>query len=201
MPHRDLHSPGDLHSLSDFQIAVLVAPGFDEDELLEPVRALVRAGASPVLVAHRHVSVRGRRDGAWNSDFIVDQALDETSADEFDALVLPGEERPDTIRNDDEAMAFIRGFVDVGKPVAAIGRGPWALIDTPWVRGRRLTSSRDLRPALVEAGARWVDEAVVIDGPLITGQGQDSLDLFCRTLVHTLERRAAAGVRPRPQIV
>lgn len=186
----------ELQSLSDLRIAVLVAPGFDEDELLGPVRALVRAGARPVLVAHRHATVRGRRDGAWNGDFVVDLALDETSASDFDALVLPGEERPATVRNDDEAMSFIRAFADAGKPIAAIGRGPSELVEL--VRGRRLTSSADAREELVRAGAQWIDEPVVIDGPLITGQGDDTLDLFCKTLVHTLERRAAAGVRPRP---
>lgn len=186
----------ELQSLSDLRIAVLVAPGFDEDELLEPVRSLVRAGARPVLVSHRHVTVRGRRDGAWDGDFIVDQALDETSAHEFDALVLPGQERPATVRNDDDAMSFIRAFMDVGKPIAAIGRGPGELLD--WVRGRRVTSSPEVRDELLQAGAEWVDEAVVIDGPLVTGQGDGTLDLFCKTLVHTLERRAAAGVRPRP---
>src|SRR4029077_15640374 len=96
--------------------------------------------------------------------FRVDRAVEEASADDYDALVLPGGVgNPDQLRGDESAVAFVCDFFDQRKPVAAICHAPWTLIEAGAARGRRLTSWPSLRTDLRNAGATWVDEEVVVD--------------------------------------
>jgi protease I len=104
--------------------------------------------------------------------------------DEFDALLLPGGTvNPDKLRMESAAVAFVRDFVDSGKPVAAICHGPWTLVEADRVRGRRLTSWPSVRTDLRNAGAEVVDEPVVTDGSLTTSRSPDDLSDFCARIV------------------
>jgi protease I len=101
------------------------------------------------------------------------------SADEYDALVLPGGVlNPDKLRQNAEAVAFASSFLEEGKPVAAICHGPQLLIETGLLEGRRLTSYPSLQTDLKNAGADWVDEEVVVDNGLVTSRRPDDLDAF-----------------------
>ncbi len=97
--------------------------------------------------------------------------------------MLPGGvANPDALRTNPEAVAFVKAFLDTGKPVAAICHAPWTLIETAGVRGRTLTSWPSLQTDLRNAGAEWVDQEVVVDtngpGPLITSRKPDDLPAF-----------------------
>ncbi len=124
--------------------------------------------------------------------FSVDRAVSQASVDEFDALVLPGGTvNPDKLRADSAAVAFVRDFVNSGKPVAAICHGPWTLVEAGVVAGRTVTSYPSIRTDLRNAGGKVVDEEVVVDGNVITSRSPADLPAFCASLVAQLEHAPA----------
>ena len=178
-------SASDLHGR---RIAVLATDGFEQSELIEPRRLLEAAGAEVAVIAPDSAKeIRGWKAGDWADSVKVDLSLAKAHAEDFDALVLPGGViNPDKLRLRDEAIAFIRGFGEAGKPVAAICHGPWTLIDAGLVMGRKVTSWPSLRHDLENAGAQWQDKAVVADGPLITSRRPDDIPAFTQALIERL---------------
>ena len=176
-------------TLSGKRIALLVADGFEQVELTEPRRALEEAGAEALIVSPAKDQVRGWQHTDWGERFEVDQSLEFAGEGEYDALVLPGGVmNPDQLRRNDRALGFVRAFVDHGKPVAAICHGAWTLIDAGVVEGRRMTSYPSIRTDLVNAGANWVDEEVVVDDGLITSRNPDDLPAFNAKLIEEIRR-------------
>ncbi|MBU6449296.1 MAG: type 1 glutamine amidotransferase [Rhodospirillales bacterium] len=181
-----------MSNLSKLKIAVLATDGFEQSELTEPVRALREAGAQPMVVAPHGGQIQGMKHHDKDDMTDVDQTLDHADAKNFDALVLPGGvANPDTLRVNKEAVAFIRHFVQSGKPVAAICHGPWSLIEAGGVKGRKVTSWPSLRTDLKNAGADWVDQEVVVDGHLVTSRKPDDLPAFNREFLKLLASHAA----------
>jgi protease I len=170
------------------KIAFLVAKeGIERVELTEPWQAVSDAGHQPVLLSPKtgevqtfdHLTASGKRP--------VDQAVGDASVDDFAALVLPGGvANPDALRLDSAAVAFVKSFVESGKPVAAICHAPWTLIEAGVVRGRTMTSWPSVQTDLRNAGATWVDETVVTDGNLITSRKPDDLPAFNKTLLEAV---------------
>lgn len=184
-----------MSNLKQRKIAVLATDGFEQSELTEPVRALREAGAQPVVVAPHGGQIQGMKHHETGERVKVDLSLDHADAKAFDALVLPGGvANPDALRMDKEAIAFVRHFVQAGKPVAAICHGPWSLIEAGAVKGRKMTSWPSLRSDLKNAGADWVDQEVVVDGMLITARKPDDLPAFNRALLKMLETQAQSHV-------
>lgn len=166
-------------NLSGKKVAILVADGFEEDELVKPRQALEEAGAQTHVVSPCQEKVKGKKHTKPGRSVNVDVALDEANADEYDALLLPGGvQNPDTLRADERAVQFVREFFDAHKPVAAICHGPWTLVEADVVRGRRMTSWPSLKTDLKNAGAEWVDEQVVVDNGLVTSRKPDDIPAF-----------------------
>ena len=167
------------------KIAVLATDGVEEVELTEPVRALRQAGARVTIVSLRAGQLQAmRQDVNPSSRIDVDQTVAEAAPGGFDGLLLPGgTTNPDKLRMDDDAVAFVKGFVDAGKPIAAICHGPWTLINAGGVAGHRMTSWPSLQADLRNAGAVWVDETCVRDGKLVTSRNPDDLPAFCEAIV------------------
>ena len=116
--------------------------------------------------------------------FTVDRTVADASADDYDGLLLPGGvANPDFLRDDEDAVAFVRAFGDAKKPIAAICHGPWTLIDAGLVKGRTVTSFSSIKTDLRNAGANWVDEEVVVDEGLVTSRKPDDLPAFCAKAV------------------
>lgn len=172
-------------SLQGRTIAVLATDGVEQVELTEPVKALREAGAAVKLVSPKPGTIQAMNEDVKPGDAIpVDVALEAAEPGGFDALVLPGgTTNPDKLRMLPEAVAFVRGFVEAGKPIAAICHGPWTLIEAGAVKGRKLTSWPSLRTDLRNAGAEWVDETCVVDGTLVTSRNPKDLPAFCRNMV------------------
>jgi protease I len=171
------------------RIAMPVAEGFEDAELMVPYRRLLAAGHDLVIFgARRGETVTGKRYGA--SVTITAEAPD-IDPDAFDALVIPGGHSPDHLRIVPEVVEFVRRFAHTGRPIAAICHGPQLLIEAGAVRGRTLTSWPSVRTDLENAGARWVDRPVVRDGNLITSRKPGDLDAFCDALIECLGAAAA----------
>lgn len=169
------------------RIAFLATTGVEQVELTEPWNAVQSEGATPELVSLEEGEVQAH-DHLENADtFPVDRTVAQAQAQEYDGLVLPGGvANPDFLRQDEDAVAFVRDFFEQGKPVAAICHGPWTLIEAGVVRGRRVTSYPSVRTDLCNAGAEWVDEEVVVDSGLVTSRRPDDLEAFIDKLVEEI---------------
>jgi protease I len=168
-----------MPELSGKKVAILVADMFEQVELVEPRKALDEAGATSEIVSINEDQVQGFNHYDKADSVPVDRHVDNVSADEYDALLLPsGVGNPDNLRQDENAVAFVRAFVEQGKPVAAICHAPWTLIEADVVRGRRLTSYSSMKTDLRNAGAEWVDEEVVVDEGLVTSRKPDDIPAF-----------------------
>jgi protease I len=177
-----------MAGLSNRKIAVLATDGVEQVELTEPVKALKEASAQVVVVSPGSGRIQGMNHDQKGDQLSVDRDLAGVSADDFDALVLPGGvANPDTLRTIPEAVAFVRHFVQSGKPIAAICHGPWTLIEADGVRGRKVTSWPSLKTDLKNAGAQWEDKSVVVDGPLVTSRKPDDLADFNREMIKLFE--------------
>ncbi len=182
------------HDLKGKKVAILAANGFEQSELLKPREALDAAGARTVVVSPEDGHVKGWDKTDWGDTVSVDLPLAQAKASDFDALLLPGGVmNPDKLRADAGAVAFIKAFLDAGKPVAAICHGPWTVLETGHARGRRMTSWPSLQTDLRNAGAHWIDEEVVVDGNLVTSRKPDDIPAFNREMLKSI----AASSPPR----
>lgn len=181
------------NELQGKKIAILAADGVEKVELEQPRAALTDAGARVELISLEAGEIQARNhDLEPAGTFAVDREVAEVSVDEFDGLVLPGGTvNPDKLRLDSSAVAFVRDFVESGKPVAAICHGPWTLVEAGVAVGRTLTSYPSIRTDLRNAGAHVVDDEVVVDKNLITSRSPKDLPAFCETLVTQLSHAPA----------
>lgn len=181
-----------MESLSQTKVAILATNGFEQSELMEPRKALQAAGAHTTLVSPKPGKVRGWKHHEWGEEVAVDLALDQANPGDYDALVLPGGVlNPDTLRQNDAAVAFVKAFFDANKPVAAICHGPWMVIESGAARGRRLASWPSLKTDIRNAGGEWIDEEVVLDKNLISSRNPGDLPAFNRALIEQLQRASA----------
>jgi protease I len=170
--------------LNGKKVAILVTDGFEQVELTEPRQALEDAGATTKIVSPHEGRVKGWNHSFWGDEFIVNVPLEAADANDFDALLLPGGVmNPDKLRRNEQALQFVKAFFAAGKPVAAICHGPWTLIDAGVVKGRKLTSYETIQTDLKNAGAKWVDQEVVVDNGLITSRKPDDIPAFNQKMI------------------
>jgi protease I len=178
-----------MADLNGKRIAFLATDMVEQIELTEPWKAVEEAGATPELVSLDDGEIQAFDHYDKADRFPVDRTVDEASPDDYDGLVLPGGVgNPDTLRMDENAVGFVRGFVESGKPVAVICHGPWTLVEAGVVRGRTLTSFPSMKTDIRNAGGNWVDEEVVVDNGLISSRKPDDLPAFCTKLVEEVAR-------------
>jgi protease I len=171
-------------SLETKKIAILATDGFEKSELLEPKKALEAAGAEVDVISLKAGEIKSWDRKNWGEAIAVDVTLSNASAEDYEALVLPGGVmNPDALRIQDEAIRFIRAFAEAGKPIGAICHGPWTLIEAGFVDGKKMTSWPSLKTDLKNAGAEWVDEMVVVDENLVTSRKPADLPAFNEKLI------------------
>jgi protease I len=172
-------------------VAILVTDGFEQVELTDPKKALEEAGATVHIVAPKADQVQGLKHMEKGETFSVDVSVEEAKPEDYWGLVLPGGVvNADHIRMDPGAVEFVRDFHGKGKTIAAICHGAWILIEAGAVEGRRMTSYPSLQTDLRNAGAQWVDEELVQDGPLITSRKPADLPAFNAAIVDALAKAA-----------
>lgn len=158
-------------------IAILATNGFEEIELTSPRKALTNEGFDVDIVSPASGKIKAWDGDHWSKEYAVDKNLEEASADQYDALFLPGGViNPDVLRVNADALKFVSEFFDDEKPVGAICHGSWTLINAEVVKNRKMTSYQSVRKDLENAGANWVDQEVVVDGNLITSRSPDDLE-------------------------
>jgi protease I len=171
-------------SLNSFKIAILVADGFEQVEMICPRKVLNQMGTTTHLISPNKDFVRGWSHLDWGEKHKVDVPLEMARAEYYDALLLPGGVMGlDALLINHKAVEFVRSFFTAGKPVAAICHGPQILIDADVVIGRTLTSCSAIRHDLENAGAIWVDQEVVTNNGLITSRTTDDLSAFTSMMV------------------
>lgn len=162
-----------------YQVAAIVADGFEQVELTGPREALESAGAKVSVISLKPGEVQGFNHFDRADKFRVDQTIDRAVPNRFDALLIPGGlHSPDQLRAEERVLEFVRAFDQAGKPIAAICHGPWLLVSTGIARGRRLTSYHTIKDDLINAGAQWEDQAPIVDGNLVTGRNPKDIPAF-----------------------
>ena len=185
--------------LKNKKVAILAADMFERVELEEPRKALEDAGADVEIVSIHDGEIQGFDHFDPANTVKVDRTVEEASPDDYDALLVPGGVgNPDQLRGDESAVSFVRGFHDAGKPMAVICHGPWVLVESGVVRGKRLTSWPTLETDIRNAGGEWTDEEVVVDGNLVTSRKPDDIPAFNKKIIEEFvegrhERRSPVG--------
>jgi protease I len=191
------------NELKGKKIAFLAADMFEEVELTKPWKALEDAGAELELVSLEDGEIQGFNHYDKAGSFKVDKTVEEANASDYDGLVLPGGVgNPDNLRQDENAVHFVRDFFEQGKPVGAICHAPWTLVEAGVVRGRILTSFPSLQTDIRNAGGNWVDEEVHVDQGLVTSRKPDDLPAFNKKLIEEFaEGRHEAQAAKTKQVV
>jgi protease I len=169
---------------------IVATDGFEEWELFGPRQILQERGAEVVLASLTLDPIQATVHDDPGKTIRPDLTIDQASADDFDALILPGGLRnPDQLRLHGNVIELIRDFDDQEKPIGAICHGPWLLVEADLVDGRTVTSWPSIRTDLRNAGARVVDEAAVTDGNIVTSRNPDDVEAFTNALVDLIEDR------------
>ncbi|MCS2609204.1 type 1 glutamine amidotransferase domain-containing protein [Halomonas dongshanensis] len=180
--------------LNGKRVAILAADGFEESELSSPRAALQGQGVETHVITPDGKGIKAWAETDWGDTYEADKALSSANASDYHALLLPGGLfNPDSLRTNDDALAFVKAFFQAGKPVAAICHAPWVLINAEVVNGRRMTSVPSVAQDLRNAGAKWVDEAVVVDNGLVTSRTPKDLDAFNAKLLEELSEGRHEG--------
>jgi protease I len=177
-----------MPDISASKILIIATDGFEDSELLDPLATLKQRGAKVTLASLSKEDIEGAKGAKISPDALIG----EIEGDEFHALLLPGgTKNPDKLRTEERVVQTVRGFVDAGKPVAAICHGPWLLVEADVVRGRTLTSWPSIRTDLRNAGANVVDQEVVRDGNLVTSRKPEDIPAFTQTFIQVIEEAEA----------
>lgn len=160
-------------------ILIMASDGFEQSELEVPRDRLREMGATVHVATPDGDAIRGWEQNDWGREAQADLQIADAEPDAYDAIVLPGGQiNPDVLRANDAAVSLISAFAEAHKPIAAICHAPWLLIEAGLAAGRRMTSYGSIRTDLRNAGAEVVDEAVVVDGGLITSRSPEDLEAF-----------------------
>jgi protease I len=166
------------------KVAILATDGFEQSELFSPMDALKNEGAQVDIVSIKSGSIKGWDKDDWGKSIEVDKKIEQASASDYNALMLPGGVmNPDSLRKDENALNFVRSFFKEGKPVAAICHAPQILISADVVENRNMTSYDSIKKDLQNAGVNWTDEEVVVDAGLVTSRNPDDLPAFNKKLI------------------
>jgi len=181
--------------LAGRRIAVLATDGVEEVELVEPWKAVEKEGATLELLSLRTGEIQAmQQDVNAAGKYPVDRVVADANVSDFDALLLPGgTTNPDHLRQDPDAVAFVRDFVQSDKPVGVICHGPWTLVEAGVVDGRTLTSYPSVRTDIRNAGGTVVDKEVVIDRNLVSSRNPDDLPAFCAAVIDVVAEAAGSG--------
>jgi protease I len=185
-----------MADLNGKKVAFLATDMVEQVELTKPWEAVEQAGAKPELISLESGEIQGFNHYDKADTFQVDRTVDDVRPDDYDALVIPGGVgNPDTMRMDENAVRFVRGFFESGKPMGVICHAPWMLVEADVARGRTLTSFWSIKTDVKNAGGNWVDQEAVVDGNLVTSRNPDDIPAFNEKLVELIDRAPVGALR------
>lgn len=192
MPVIDLPIPIIKGALSwncpEKKIAILATNGFEQSELEVPRDALKEAGAAVDVISLEAGEIKGWDKKDWGHPVKVDKVLDQVSAKDYDAVVLPGGQiNPDLLRVEPKALQFIKDIFEAKKVVAAVCHAPWLLIETDIAKGRKMTSFKSIKTDVINAGGKWEDSEVVVDQGVITSRNPGDLKAFSAKIIEEVK--------------
>jgi len=171
------------------RVAVMATNGFEQSEFIKPIKALKNEGFLVDVISLNKGKIRGWKNTKWGNKFKVDETINQALSTNYDMLVLPGGVmNTDTLRTNELAIRFVTEFLEQGKPVAAICHAGSILIETGLLKGKRLTSYKSIKSDLINAGADWKDEEVIMDNKLITSRSPKDLPAFCEKIIEELNK-------------
>jgi len=183
-----------MPTIDQTRILIIATDGFEQSELFEPRDQLIGARAAVELASPEKKPIQGMKHDEKGATITPDLTLDDVRIEDYDGLILPGGvANPDTLRTNGKAVDLVRAFVRSGKPVAAICHGPWLLVEADVVSGRTVTSWPSVRTDLSNAGAKVVDQEVVIDGNLITSRKPADIPAFVSAFRKAVTEGATAA--------
>ena len=181
------------------KVAIIAADMFEQVELVEPRKALDEAGATTEVISLKPGQIQGFNHYDKADKVKVDKTIEEVEASDYDALKIPGGVgNPDQLRTDENVVRFLQDFYESGKPIAAICHGPWVLVESGIVRGRKLTSWPSLQTDIRNAGGEWVDEKVVVDQGIVTSRKPDDIPAFNKKMIEEFAEGRHEGA-PAPK--
>src|SRR5437763_8028703 len=173
--------------LNNKKKAILETNGFEQSELEVPRDKLKAAGATVDIVSLKPGEIKGWDLKDWGRPVKVDKTLDQVSADDYDAIVLPGGQiNPDLLRVEPKALSFIKDIFNQKKIVAAVCHAPWLLIETGIAKGRKMTSYQSIKTDVINAGGKWQDSEVVVDQGVITSRNPGDLEAFSAKIIEEI---------------
>ena len=171
------------------RVAVMATDGFEQSEFKKPVNALKKEGFLVDVISLKKGKIRGWKNAKWGNKFKVDETINQALSTNYNMLVLPGGVlNTDTLRTNELAVRFVSEFFEQKKPVAAICHAGSILIETGLLKGKQLTSYKSIKTDLLNAGADWKDEEVVVDNKLITSRYPKDLPAFCKSIIEELKK-------------
>jgi protease I len=171
------------------RVAALIGDGYEELDLAEPRRALEEGGAVVTIVGiddRSRQRIRGKRGLDDDGTSRAEELIADCTAEDFDALLIPGGTSPDRIRTNPEVQRLVREFEALKKPVFAIGHGAQVLISAQVVRGRQLTGVHSIADDIRNAGGLYRDQPTVTDSNWVSTRGGDDLPQFSRAMLEKL---------------
>lgn len=188
-------------ALKNLRVAVLAADGFETIELVSPVKRLRKEGADVRIISLRKDAIRGMNHLSPGKKLRVDHTVGLARPRDYDALLIPGGlANPDSLRQSEDALAFVREFDRTGRPIATLCHGPWVLISAGLVSGRRLASWPAIQDDIRNAGGSWIDATTVRDANWLTSRSPRDLPAFNQAMVSLFADRASRSIalaRPR----
>jgi len=178
-----------MAELTGIKVAILVTDGFEESELTSPLEALKDAGAQVDIIAPHDGKIQGFKHFDKSKTVRVDKTLDEVTADQYDAVHLPGGAlNADALRAEAKALDFLRAMDQTGKPISAICHAPWTLVSAGLLKGRKITSYHTIQDDIRNAGGEWQDQEVLEDENWVTSRKPDDLPAFNKAMVGLFRR-------------
>lgn len=175
-------------SLENKKIAILATDGFERSELFDPLNALKEENATVDIISIGKDVIQSWDGNNWGESIDVNLTVSDAKESDYNALVLPGGvANPDTLRTNEDALKFIKSFFKSGKPVAAICHAPWLLISANVIENREVTSYKSIKDDIINAGAKWKDQSVVVDSGLITSRNPDDLPDFIAKIIEEVK--------------
>ena len=176
------------------KVAILATDGFEQSELRKPLKALKKEGILVDIISLKKGKIRGWKNKKWGANIKVNVTVDIAICSDYDMLVIPGGVmNTDKIRTNELAVKFVSGFFEQGIPIAAICHAGSILIETGILKGKQMTSYKSIKTDLINAGAEWKDEEVVVDNGLITSRCPTDLPAFCERIIEEIEDKNSSS--------